>query len=109
MRYPLQRLQVIKGRTLSRSTFDCRGVVDFSAAFFALADAFRVTADFGGLPFLRFGGGGGAVVATAEAGEDSVVGGAIAGTEAFFVTPLTTTTGEFVRTVLSPPSVAVAI
>lgn len=73
-----------------------------------MADAFRVTADFGGLPFLRFGGGGGAVVATAEAGEDSVVGEAIAGTEAFFVTPLTTT-GELVRTVSSPPSVAVAI
>lgn len=55
-RYPLHRLQVMNGITLSRSTLDCRGAWVLAAAVFALADALRVTADFGGLPFLRFGG-----------------------------------------------------
>lgn len=56
MRYPLHKLHVMNGITLSRSTFDFSVVVDFSAAFFALAEALRVTEDFGGLPFLRFCG-----------------------------------------------------
>lgn len=50
---------MIKGRTLSRSTFDCRVAVAFSwstAAAFTLAEAFNVTDDFGGRPFLLFGG-----------------------------------------------------
>lgn len=117
MRYPLHRLQVIKGSTLSSSTFDCLGVVDFSAAFFALFDAFNVAADFGGLPFLRFGGGGGgcgvtATTATAAAPE-AVEGASTATKEACLVEPFPTTAVDFERIVdgkLSvSPSVVVVI
>lgn len=82
IRYPLHRLHVINGNTLSSSTLDCCFLValfsTLAAAVVALAEAFSVSTAFGGLPFLRFGGG--TVV--------WVVGVAVVSIEAGLVVPL---------------------